>query len=63
MPLWPWGERERGTERLEQAVDAYRAALEVFSDEESPRYRTSTQDNLARALERLSERGSAASES
>ena len=56
--LMALGEREHGTKRLEQAVGAYRAALEVFSDEGSSRYRAVTQNNLARALKRLSERGS-----
>ena len=49
------GARESGTERLEEAIDAYRAALEVFTDEGN---HAIVQDNLARALNRLRERGS-----
>ena len=49
------GERESGTERLEEAIDAYRAALKVFTDEGN---HAIVQDNLARALNRLRERGS-----
>ena len=52
------GERKADTVHLEEAVDAYRAALEVFTGEGSPRYRGLVQDNLVRALNRLRERGS-----
>ena len=55
------GELESGTERFEQAVVAYRASLEVFSDEGSPKYRAIAESNLARTLKRLSERGSSTS--
>ena len=42
--------------RLEQAVEAYRAALEVFADDDSLSYRDLVQDNIARAIEKLRER-------
>ena len=51
------GERERGTERLKQAVHAYTEALQVFTPKETPRHWAMTQDNRARALELLRERG------
>ena len=52
--LMSLGEREAGTERLEQAVDAYRAALEVFSAE-PPQYRDMAQRNLDHVLDWLHE--------
>ncbi len=51
------GERESGTERLEQAVAAYRAALEVQKSD--PLNSAMTQNSLGAALERLGERESA----
>ena len=50
------GERERGTERLEQAVDAYRAALEEYTRERVPLDWAMTQNNLGVALQTLGER-------
>ena len=50
------GERESGTERLEQAVQAYRAALEVFTVEDLPRHHNIAQNNLHNALLRLQAR-------
>jgi tetratricopeptide (TPR) repeat protein len=50
------GERESGTERLQQAVAAYRAALEVQRSD--PLNSARTQNNLGAALERLGERES-----
>ena len=47
------GERESGTERLEQAVQAYRAALEVRTRERVPLDWATTQNNLGTALARL----------
>ena len=49
------GEREVGTEHLGQAVRAYRAALEEFGTEESPRYRDKVLKNLHRVLKKLQE--------
>ena len=49
------GEREVGTGRLEQAVDAYRAALGVFDAAGSPWYRDMAQRNLDQVLDRLHE--------
>ena len=51
------GERESGTERLEQAVAAYRAAIEEFAAEGISRYRDRAQNNLNNVLQRLRERG------
>ena len=50
------GERERGTERLEQAVDAYRAALEERTRGRGPLDWAATQNNLGNALLALGER-------
>ena len=52
------GERESGTERLEQAVQAYRAALEVHTRERVPLDWATTQNNLGNALAILGERES-----
>ena len=54
------GERESGTGRLEEAVQAYRAALEEFTAEGLSRNRDIVQNNLNNALHRLPEIGSAA---
>ena len=51
------GERENSTERLEQAVDAYHAALDVLANEGLPRDRAVVQNNLARTFKRLRELG------
>ena len=50
------GEREDGTERLEQAVTAYNAALEVYTRERVPLDWAVTQNNLGAALQTLGER-------
>ncbi len=50
------GEREEGTAGLEDAVSAYRAALEVRSREALPRDWAMTQNNLGTALLSLGER-------
>ena len=50
------GEREGGTERLEQAVRAYRAALEELTRERVPLDWAATQNNLGTALCTLGER-------
>ena len=52
------GERESGTARLEEAVAAYRAALEEWTRERVPLEWARTQMNLGNALQRLGERES-----
>ena len=52
------GERESGTERLEEAVAAYRAALQERTRERVPLHWAMTQNNLGNALWRLGERES-----
>jgi hypothetical protein len=52
------GERESGTTRLEQAVEAYRAALTEQTRERVPLQWAATQHNLGVALEALGERES-----
>ncbi|MBL8437542.1 MAG: tetratricopeptide repeat protein [Zoogloeaceae bacterium] len=50
------GERESGTARLEQAVQAYRAALQEFTHAGAPLDWATTQNNLGNALWTLGER-------
>ncbi len=50
------GERERGTQRLEEAVAAYHAALEEYTRERVPLDWAATQMNLGNALLTLGER-------
>ena len=50
------GGRESGTERLEQAVEAYRGALEVFTVEDLHWHHNKVQNNLQTALSRLKAR-------
>ena len=52
------GERESGTARLEEAVAAYRAALEERTRERVPLDWAATQNNLGTALRTLGERES-----
>ena len=52
------GERESGTARLEEAVEAYRAALKEWTRERVPLDWAVTQNNLGTALSRLGERES-----
>ena len=52
------GERESGTARLEEAVAAYRAALEECTRERVPLDWATTQNNLGNALQTLGERES-----
>src|SRR6516225_8326320 len=52
------GERESGTARLEEAVSAYRAALEERTRERAPLEWAATQANLGAALARLGQRES-----
>src|SRR5262249_46576913 len=56
--LWRLGERESGTARLEEAVAAYRAALEGRTRERVPLDWAATQTNLGATLWRLGERES-----
>jgi tetratricopeptide (TPR) repeat protein len=51
-------QRERGTARLEEAVEAYRGALKERTRERVPLGWAMTQNNLGDALERLGERES-----
>jgi hypothetical protein len=50
------GERESGTARLEEAVAAFRAALEEWTRERVPLNWAMTQNNLGNALRTLGER-------
>jgi tetratricopeptide (TPR) repeat protein len=52
------GERESGTARLEEAVAAYRAAVEEWARERVPLDWATTQNNLGAALKTLGERES-----
>ena len=52
------GEREGGTARLEEAVVAYRAAMEEFTRDRAPLYWAMTQNNLGNALSDLGARES-----
>jgi tetratricopeptide (TPR) repeat protein len=52
------GERESGTERLEEAVAAYREALKERTQERVPLNWAMTQNNLGNTLQRLGERES-----
>jgi hypothetical protein len=50
------GERESGTECLEEAVAAFRAALEESTVEASPYWHEIAQENLTRCLASLEQR-------
>jgi tetratricopeptide (TPR) repeat protein len=52
------GERESGRARLEEAVAAYRAALEEWTRERVPLDWAGTQNNLGNALQTLGQRES-----
>jgi tetratricopeptide (TPR) repeat protein len=56
--LYNIGERESGTARLEEAVAAFRAALEVYTRAEIPTSWAGTQNHLGNALQTLGERES-----
>jgi hypothetical protein len=58
IALWRLGERESGTGRLEEAVQAYHAALQERTRERAPLDWATTQNNLGNALIRLGERES-----
>ena len=58
MLLRPWGNGESGPARLEQAVEAYRAALEEYTRERVTLQWARTQNNLGNALAVLGERES-----
>ena len=51
-----WARREAGTEHLEQAVGAYRVALEEYTRERVPLHWAAAQSNLGNALQTLGER-------
>ena len=50
------GGRESGTETLNKAVEAYREAMTVFDQVQSPYYWQGTHNNLNRALALIAER-------
>lgn len=52
------GERESGTGRLEEAVAAYRSALQEYTRERVPQGWAATQNNLSNALRSLGKRES-----
>jgi tetratricopeptide (TPR) repeat protein len=56
--LWRLGERESGTKRLEEAVEAYHAALQERTRERVPLQWAATQNNLGIVLATLGERES-----
>ena len=56
--LWTLGERESGTARLEEAVIAFRAALEEYTRKRVPLGWAVTQNNLGNALQTLGARES-----
>ena len=56
LALWRLGERESGTARLEEAVAAYRDALQETTRDRVPLQWAQTQNNLGTALETLGER-------
>jgi tetratricopeptide (TPR) repeat protein len=58
MALSTLGGRESGTARLEEAVAAYRAALEEHTRDRVPLNWAGTQNNLGTALQTLGERES-----
>jgi tetratricopeptide (TPR) repeat protein len=58
VALWVLGERESGTTRLDEAVEAYRAALLERPRERVPLDWAVTQNNLGAALRALGERES-----
>lgn len=55
LALLRQGAREAGTARLEEAVAAYRAALEEFTRERVPREWADVQRNLIRAYRALND--------
>jgi hypothetical protein len=56
ISLWALAARESGTARLEEAVAAYRAALEERTQERVPLDWATTQNNLGNALSTLGAR-------
>jgi hypothetical protein len=56
LALATLGEQESGTQRLEEAVGAYNAALDVFEAAGAEYYVTNTRGNLERARALLDER-------
>ena len=58
LAIWELGDRESGTDRLEEAVSAYRAALEERTRDRVPMAWATTQMNLGNALLSLGKRES-----
>ncbi|HEX2711738.1 MAG TPA: tetratricopeptide repeat protein, partial [Candidatus Acidoferrales bacterium] len=58
LALASLGKRESGTQHLQEAVEAYRAALEELTREQVPLDWGAAQNNLGLALESLGERES-----
>ncbi|WP_146343750.1 helix-turn-helix domain-containing protein [Falsiphaeobacter marinintestinus] len=58
LALWTLGQRQSGTDQLEQAVTAYRAALEAWTRDRVPLDWAMTQNNLGNALWTLGQRES-----
>ena len=56
LALWRLGERESGRARLEEAVAAYRAALEVFEAGGAAYYAGLTRENIGHVQALLAER-------
>lgn len=54
------GARDEGTDRLEQALRAYDAALEVFRSDNAPAYQQIATDNRQRVAALLEQRRGAA---
>jgi hypothetical protein len=53
------GQRESGTALLEEAVEAYREALQGFNEERAPYYRQDAQESLERVQALLSRKAQA----
>ena len=56
LALWRFSERENSAARLQEAVAAYRAALQEYTRERAPLDWATTQNNLGLVLWRLGER-------
>jgi hypothetical protein len=56
LALWRLGEREHGTERLEETEQAYQGALEVFQQADAAYYVNQTTKNLQLVREEIRRR-------
>ena len=56
LALWRLGQQESGTEKLEEAVAAYREALKEWTREAAPRWHDIAQQNLTRCLALIEQR-------